>query len=203
MKFRANKLELKKLFNGNTEIVIQIEDKNNKIANQISSKKELLKSDLEVSIDKWRNRRSGGHNRLFWDMCEYLSGCINDPLISPYIIYRQLIREYGVSTIYPVEDELLDMVVRDWENRGDGWITQIQRKSKIDENRTVVKFWYGSSIYNSKQFWKLVEGLKQMCKENDVNISHYDKQLQVTMMAFEDEEKAFELRKKQQIAKAI
>lgn len=203
MKFKANKLELKKLLNGNTEIVLEIDDKESKIANQISGKKELLKSELEVSLDKWRNKRSGGHNRLFWDMCGYLSDSINDPLITAYDIYKQLIHDYGVSTVTPVEDEILDITIEAWEKQGDGWLTQVQRKSKIDENRTVVKFWFGSSIYNSKQFWKLVEGLKQTCRENDVDISHYDRQLQATMKALEEEEKAFELRKKQQNAKAI
>lgn len=203
MKFKANKMELKKLLNGNTEIVLEIEDKQSQLANEINSKKWLKDTALDVSIDRYYNKRSGGHNKLFWDMCGCLADNINDPLITPYVIYRNLIREYGVSTIQPIEDEILDFVIKDWEGRGDGWLTQVQRKSKIDEKRTVVKFWFGSSIYNSKMFWRLVEGLKQMCRENSVDISHYDKQLQVTMKALEDEERAYELRKQQQNENAV
>ena len=125
-------------------------------------------------------------------MCGYLAEHINDPLITAYTIYRELIREYGVSTIYPVEDELLEMIIKDWENRGDGWLTQKQRKSKLDGNYTNVKFWFGSSIYDSKKFWKLVEGLKQMCRDNDLDISHYDREMQAAIQALEEKELAAE-----------
>lgn len=197
MKLKASKMELKKLLNGNTEIVLEIEDKQSKFANEINAKKWSKDTQLDVSIDKWYNKRSGGHNRLFWDMCGYLADNINDPLITAYGIYRALIKEYGVSTIYPVEDEMLDMIIKDWESRGDGWLTQVQRKSKLDDKYTVVKFWFGSSVYNSKMFWKLVEGLKQMCRENDVDISHYDTQLQASINALEQAEIAYENKQKQ------
>lgn len=190
MKFKAKKLEVKKLYNGNTEFSLEVEDKQNRLISQINDHKQLLNSEVEVAIDKYRKKRSGGHNRLFWDMCGELADHINDPLITQYTIYRDLIREFGVSTIYPVEDELLELVVKDWENRGDGWLTKIQRKSKIDDTRTVVKFWFGSSIYNSKQFWKIVEGLKALCKEHNLDISHYDQPMQLALNEFEQKEKA-------------
>lgn len=189
MKFRAKNLNAKKLLNGNTEFSMEVEDKQNRLISQLNAQKQLLNSDLEVGIDKWRNKRSGGHNRLFWDMCGYLSDHINDPTITQMTIYRDLIREYGVSTIYPVEDELLDLVIRDWENRGDGWLTQKQRKSRLDGNRTNVKFWFGSSIYDSKQFWKIVEGLKMACRDNGLDITHYDQQMQLCIKEMEEQEK--------------
>ena len=98
MKFRAKNLNAKKLLNGNTEFSMEVEDKQNRLISQLNAQKQLLNSDLEVGIDKWRNKRSGGHNRLFWDMCGYLSDHINDPTITQMTIYRDLIREYGVST---------------------------------------------------------------------------------------------------------
>ena len=97
MKFRAKNLNAKKLLNGNTEFSMEVEDKQNRLISQLNAQKQLLNSDLEVGIDKWRNKRSGGHNRLFWDMCGYLSDHINDPTITQMTIYRDLIREYGVS----------------------------------------------------------------------------------------------------------
>ena len=197
MKFKANNLSVKKLMNGNTELSVEIDDKQNKIIGQIYAKKQLLNSDLDVDIDKYRKLRSGGHNRLFWDMCGYLADHINDSTITAKSIYQDLIRDHGVSTIYPVEDELLELVIKDWENRGDGWLTQTQRKSKIDEKRTVVKFWFGSSIYDSKKFWKLVEALKQMCRDNDLDISHYDQKIEASMKSLEEQEKAYEKRQKE------
>ena len=192
MKLKAKNLNAKKLLNGNTEFTIEVDDKQNKLISQLNGQKQLFNSELEVVIEKWRNKRSGGHNRLFWDMCGLLSEHINDPLITQYTIYRGLVRECGVSTIYPVEDELLDLIIKDWENRGDGWQTEIQRKSRIDDSRTVVKFWFGSSIYNSKQFWKLVEGLKALCNENGLDISMYDQPMQQSIKEMEEKERKLE-----------
>lgn len=189
MKFKGKNLNAKKLLNGNIEFSIEVEDKQNRLISQLNAQKQLFNSELEVLIDKWRNKRSGGHNRLFWDMCGYLSDHINDPTITQLTIYRELIKEYGVSTIYPVEDGLLDLVIRDWENRGDGWLTQKQRKSNLDGNYTNVKFWFGSSIYDSKQFWKIVEGLKITCRDNGLDISHYDQQMQSCIQEMEEKEK--------------
>ena len=185
MKFKANNIELKKLMNGDTEIVLTCRDTRNTLISELNAQKQRISGDIEVSLDKWKNKRSLNHNALFWDMCTELSNHINDPLITPYTIYKDLIKEYGISTIYPVADDMLDMVIKDWENRGEGWLTMKLRKSKIDGNFTNVKFWFGSSVYNSKQFWKLVEGLKAMCRDNDLDISQYDQQMQFAIQQLE------------------
>lgn len=189
MKFKANSITLKKLINGNTEVALEVNDKNNTLISQINAHKELLSSELDISVDKSRKKRSIEHNRLFWDMCNYLAEHINDPLITANEIYRDLIAEYGVSTIYPVPDEILEMTIRVWEERGDGWLTQILRKSKLEGNYTNVKFYFGSSVYNSKQFWNLVEGLKAKCKEFNLDISIYDQQMQASLAEMEKKEK--------------
>lgn len=191
MKLKAKNLDIKKLMNGNTELTVEVDDKQNKLISQINDHKQLFNSELELSIDKWRNKRSGGHNRLFWDMCGELASHINDPSITQYEIYRNLVREYGVSTIFPVQDDILEMVIKDWNNRGDGWQTLVLRKSNLDGNYTNVKFWYGSSIYNSKQFWRLVEGLKQECMDNGLDISMYDQPLQLAIKEMEEKELSY------------
>lgn len=191
MKLKAKNLDIKKLMNGNTELTVEVDDKQNRLISQINDHKQLFNSELELSIDKWRNKRSGGHNRLFWDMCGELADHINDPSITQYEIYRNLVREYGVSTIFPVQDDILEMVIKDWNNRGDGWQTSVLRKSNLDGNYTNVKFWYGSSIYNSKQFWRLVEGLKQECMDNGLDISMYDQPLQLAIKEMEEKELSY------------
>lgn len=188
MKFKANNIEIKKLMNGDTEIVLTCKDAKNKLISEINTQIQHISSDIEVSLSKWKNKRSLNHNALFWDMCTDLSNHINDPLITPYTIYKELIKEYGISTIYPVSDDILDMVIKDWEGRGEGWLTLKLRKSKIEGNFTNVKFWFGSSVYNSKQFWRLVEGLKAMCRDNNLDISHYDYQMQSAIQQMEARE---------------
>lgn len=188
MKFKAKKLDAKKLMNGNTELTFEIEDKNNALIGQIYGQKQFLESELEVGIEKYRKKRSSGHNRLFWDMCGELAKHINDPTITQYTIYREIIKEYGESVISPIKDDMLDMVIRAWEGKGDGWLTQKLQKSKLEGDYTNVKFWFGSSIYNSKQFWRVVEGLKLMCADHNLDISCYDQPMQEAIKEMERKE---------------
>lgn len=188
MQIVANSLEIKKLFNGNTELTFEVEDRKSKIAENLGNCQKLKDGKLEVSIEKFYPKRSLNQNKLFWAICEELSEHINDTCITAQEIYRGLIREYGVSTIMPVEDDILNFVLKAWEGRGDGWIAEPLRKSKLDGNYTAVKFWFGSSIYNSKMFSKLVEGLKITCKDNGLDISHYDERLQALIKSIEEKE---------------
>lgn len=188
MQVRAKNLDIKRLINGNTELTFEVEDKSGNIAKNLTNQSKLLNSELELNIDKYSPKRSLNHNRLFWDMCNELSNHINDPVITANEIYKSLIVEYGVSIIEPIADDILEFAIKAWESRGEGWLTQVLRKSNLDGNFTNVKFWFGSSIYNSKMFWKLVEGLKILCKENDFDISHYDQRLQASIKALEEQE---------------
>lgn len=190
MKFTANNLNVKKLMNGNTELTIELDDRQNKLINQIASQKELFANKLEISMEKFRQKRSMNHNRLFWDMCNYLAEHINDPFITSQSIYADLIKHYGVSTIYPVQDDMLDYIVQDWQGRGQGWLTERLRKSTLEGNYTNVQFWFGSSVYNSKQFWRIVEGLKAMCSEYDLDISYYDQSMRAALERLEEKEKS-------------
>lgn len=188
MRVKAKRLDIRKALNGDTELTFSISDKNNKLLNNLSANKTLQNSELELAIDKWRDKRSRGHNALFWDMCKYLSDHINDPLITPLEIYKSLIHDYGQSTIHPVRNEDVDLVIKDWTSRGDGWLVETQ-KSKL-QDCTNVKLWFGSSRYNSKEFYRLVEGLKQMCKEYDLDISHYDASMKDLLKKQELKEKS-------------
>lgn len=195
MKLKANKFELKKTVDGDTEVILTIDDKKNIIFKRLKENKALNNTVLEVELNKFRVKRKVEHNALFWDMCNYLADFINDPLLTPNDIYKDLIRDYGVSTIYPIQDEILDMFIKSWESRGMGWLTEIQRKSNLKGDYTNIKCWFGSSVYDSKMMWKLVEGLKQMCRDNELDISHYDTQLQASMKALEEQEIAYEKHK--------
>lgn len=188
MQVRAKNLDIKRLINGNTELTFEVEDKSGKIALNLSKQNKLLNSELELNIDKYSPKRSLNHNKLFWDICEELSKHINDPVITANEIYKSLIVEYGVSTIEPIADDILEFAIKVWESRGKGWLTQTLRKSKLDGGYTNVQFWCGSSVYDPRMFNKLVEGLKILCKENDFDISHYDQRLQASIKALEEQE---------------
>ena len=73
-------------------------------------------------------------------------------------IYMEAIRKYGVSTIRPEKNELVDDVCRMWDKMGLGNQHVIIGKSKLN-GYTNVRYYWGSSGYNSKDMSRLIDGL--------------------------------------------
>ena len=190
MKIKATSFEILNGING-TKLLLEVDKGSFKAVMKMQENK-TLSGDLEVKVEKYREKRSLNHNKLFWDMCNYLAEHINE--ITATEIYKQLIRDFGIATIIPIADDILEMTINAWQEKGEGWQTEMLRKSKLDGNYTNVKFWFGSSVYNSKQFYKLVEGLKQECLQYDLDISFYDKQMQSAMEELKKKESAYEIK---------
>lgn len=54
-----------------------------------------------------------------------------------------------------------------WESLGTGWPTEHVDYTK-DGERLVVRAYYGSSRYNSKQMSRLLDSVVEDCKEQDI-----------------------------------
>ena len=65
MKLKANKFELKKTVDGDTEVILTIDDKKNIIFKRLKENKALNNTVLEVELNKFRVKRKVEHNALF------------------------------------------------------------------------------------------------------------------------------------------
>ena len=127
---------------------------------------ELKDKDVEITIKRHYKKRSLNANSYCWVLCERIAEKIG--YTAKDDIYREAIRTIGVFK--DIEDLKIDdaKTLRiAWEDRGLGWITEQVHISK-DGKRVTVRFYYGSSSYNTKQMSRLIELAKQDCIENDI-----------------------------------
>lgn len=121
---------------------------------------------LSIKISKYRKKRSLDSNSYFWVLCGKLASKLQQDKIT---VYRQLIKNIGDNyEIIPIRNDAKDTFVRNWENRGLGWICETLGDSKI-KGYTNLCVYYGSSTYNSKQMSDLINNIVFECKEQGIN----------------------------------
>ena len=82
-------------------------------------------------------------------------------------VYKQQIRHYGLTVIKPEKAELVDDLVRMWDKMGVGNAHDLLGDSKI-AGYVNVKYYYGSSQYDSKRMARLIDGLIEECKLQEI-----------------------------------
>ena len=102
-------------------------------------------------------------NSYCWVLCERIAEKIG--YTTKDDVYREQIRTIGVfKDIEDLKTDDAKTLRIAWEDRGLGWITEQVHISK-DGKRVTVRFYYGSSSYNSKQMSRLIDNLIQDCEQ--------------------------------------
>ena len=115
-------------------------------------------SDTKLSIDfaKYRSKRSNDANAYAWVLCGKIAEKVE---ISPREVYRDAILQVGVYRDFHNFDEKEAKSFRHaWELLGIGWLTE-QVDYDADGEHVVIRAYYGSSTYNTKQMSRLIEWL--------------------------------------------
>ena len=79
-------------------------------------------------------------------------------------IYLQKVREIGIFRDFILEEAAVKTFRTVWERQGTGWPTEIVDYSRSGD-RQVVRAYYGSSQYNTKQMSRLIDSIVQDCKD--------------------------------------
>ncbi|MGN0787089.1 MAG: hypothetical protein ACI4OB_06825 [Christensenellales bacterium] len=126
---------------------------------------ELKEYDLDITVKKHRERRSRDANAYCWVLCEKLAQALSSDRskITKEDVYRQAIREVGVYKDVSLDQDNALTFRKAWEMIGTGWVTERVDFSQDGTNETV-RFYYGSSRYNTKQMSRLIDGLVQDCQ---------------------------------------
>ena len=123
--------------------------------------------DLSIKIDKYRKKRSLDANSYCWVLCTKLAEKLSDEKVkyTKEDIYRKAIHEVGIykdfQNLSPSDAKTLRHA---WELLGTGWITE-QVDFMRDGENVVIRCYYGSSTYNTKQMSRLIDNIVQDCKE--------------------------------------
>ena len=120
---------------------------------------------VSIKIDKHREKRSLDANAYMWVLCTKLAEVRSkDGLkVTKEDIYRDEIRALNVYYDDEIEPEKVKWRCAAWEEIGTGWITE-RVDFTADGNKEIIRFYYGSSRYNTKQMSKLIDNIVQDCQ---------------------------------------
>ena len=120
---------------------------------------------LDIEVKKHRESRSLNANSYLWVLCEKIAQKLSAEK-EPHTkedIYRNAIKEIGVYYDDEVEPKQVERRKTAWEMIGLGWVTERVDFSQ-DGNREVIRFYYGSSRYNTAQMSRLIDNIVQDAK---------------------------------------
>ena len=121
---------------------------------------ELYDKDCEVTVKKYRKKRSLDANAYCWVLLDKIA---EKKHISRTEAYRNAIRDIGgVSDIVCVKTIALKRLKQQWSERGIGWQTE-EIESPIPGWTNVILY-YGSSSYDTAQMSQLIESIVQDAK---------------------------------------
>lgn len=120
---------------------------------------------LSINIDTYRDKRSLNANKYMWKLCGELAEALSDEKVThtKEDIYRDAIKEIGVWRDDEIDPEDVQWRRTAWEMLGTGWITE-RVDFTPDGEKEVIRFYYGSSQYNTKQMSRLIDNIVQDCE---------------------------------------
>jgi hypothetical protein len=136
-------------------VIINFESIDMKYQSELLHKYEGKKLTVDIKIK--REGRSLDANAYCWVLCGKIAET-KGLLAKKTEIYKQAVRDYGVTQVMPVKDELAGDICRWHDSGGLGNDHDVIGPSKY-KGYTNVMFYYGSSGYNTKQMSVLLDGL--------------------------------------------
>lgn len=114
----------------------------------------------EIRIKKLK--RSKNANAYMWELLQKLAEVYSTSKID---LYKKYVKEYGIFRTITLNPEAVKTFEKIWGEKGIGWFTEIldMRKNEIE-----VIAYYGTSSYNTKQFYNIVQHIVDDCKEEGI-----------------------------------
>lgn len=125
---------------------------------------ELHGQDVALEVKRYRKRRSLDANAYFWVLVGKLAEKLRQ---SPLEIYRHYIEQAGVFRAVDISEAAVQTLVHSWGLHGKGWICDVLDYGRHEDTR-LVRLYYGSSVYNSKQMSALIDSIVEDCKEQGI-----------------------------------
>lgn len=157
----VEKIQTHPTWDGGAEILLKTADRK---AVQELMDKYVDNKKYAVEIKPYRIKRSLDANAYCWVLCRKIAEKLGS---TDREVYKLAVRDYGLTTIRPEKAELVDDLVRMWDSMGLGNSYDILGDSKL-KGYINVKYYYGSSSYNTKHMARLIDGLVQDAKEQGI-----------------------------------
>lgn len=144
------------------EIVLTV-DRNQQNIQKIVDLKKIIEEGkfLKAEIKQFRNKRSLDANAYCFVLCQKIAEVIGN---TKEYVYKQAIKSVGQFEIVPIRDDAVEKWMQAWESRGIGWQSEIMRDSKLEGYTTTINY-YGSSVYDSKEMYILLQEIVTQAEE--------------------------------------
>lgn len=117
--------------------------------------------EYDLTIKEHRNKRSLDANAYAWVLIHELA---KELRIKPIGVYREAVLTVGDNyTPMCIREKDLERMTQMWEAHGDGWQCVDRGESNVPGCRTVFAY-YGSSVFDTAQMSRLIDGIVQDCK---------------------------------------
>ena len=122
---------------------------------------ELHECDVDVTVKKYRKKRSLDANRLLWKMITEIADVLG---AKKEAVYRDYIRDYGAYKDFTLTEDEANTFQTAWSALGEGWQTDKVDFAE-DGCRFVIRAYYGSSVYDTKRMSRILDAVIQDAKE--------------------------------------
>lgn len=142
------------------DVVVSIRIPKNKAASIMDELNRLQDQDLDVEIKKHRNKRSLNANNYAWQLIHKIAEVTGEDAEE---VYRRYIRQSGDPEIIEVNENAVPKFIEAWGGNGIGWIVDVLDYSRT-EGMKIVRAFYGSSTYNTKQMSRYIDSVVEDAK---------------------------------------
>ena len=113
-----------------------------------------------AELKEHREKRSLDANAYLWILLDRLAESVGSTKEELYLTY---VKERGLVRDFCLLPEDVGTVTTAWSMLGVGWKTE-QVDYAEDGDRVIIRAYYGSSTYNTKQMSRLIDSVVEDCK---------------------------------------
>ena len=128
--------------------------------NQCERLEKLEGKDIDAVFKIFREKRSLSANAYAWVLINKLADAMEQSDID---IYRRHIKEMGIYRDVEINADAENTLIKVWSEHGLGWCAERVDYGKT-EDKVILRLWYGSSVYNTTQMTRFINGIVQDCK---------------------------------------
>jgi len=115
---------------------------------------------FQATVGKYSIKRTLEANSYLWILCDKIAKAIRS---TKEEVYKTAIKAVGEFDIMLATDNSIDRIITNWSAKGLGWFAEKQEGSKVKDCTRLVLY-YGSSIYDRKQMFRLTEYIIEEAK---------------------------------------
>lgn len=120
----------------------------------------------QMQIKEHREKRSLDANAYAWALIDKLSEQLN---LSPEEVYQTQIRDLGGNSMLQLLHKSdIEKAKRIWHKNGLGWTAEELGISNDKPDYIWLKYYYGSSVFDSKQMSRFIDRIIEECREHGI-----------------------------------